>query len=395
MKGVASELESEDLIAYRLRVLGLSEVKEEGFSNAIPPLGLVDSPPGASKAAIFWRRGDSAANALEHSLEKNGTVVEAWSYRGCPVCFERTDNAVFLSSLAALPDEEWIYTPALLPTLKNLGISFSEILSIVLEAVKVLDGTIVEKKSELDRILAVEAERFLPGKLRQSWHGRSVYDMAGMQTTGEAVVSFLLRPASLLGKVVFAGRRGRNPLFTSYVGMYGQEADRANGDEFARRYFSVCGASDIDEFTRFSGLSRKSAQRMIDMLSDELVPVMLMGRRKLAIASLLPEIVQSGSIGHILVLSGHDPYLDLGERFLTAPEKSTWGKIWRTVSNPGVVLRDGKICALWRARKSGRRLSVSISPLCSDLGREKSAILEKLESYSTFLGCSSLAIETE
>lgn len=142
-----------------------------------------------------------------------------------------------------------------------------------------------------------------------------------MQTTGEAVVSFLLRPASLLGKVVFAGRRGRNPLFTSYVGMYGQEADRANGDEFARRYFSVCGASDIDGFTRFSGLSRKSAQRMIDMLSDESVTVMLEGRRKLAIDSLLPEMSRAETSDKFS-FERVRPLLDIGERFLAAPERA-------------------------------------------------------------------------
>ncbi len=33
-------------------------------------------------------------------------------------------------------------------------------------------------------------------------------------------------------------------------------------------------------------------------------------------------------------------------------------RIWKPVGSPGVVLHDGRVAGLWRARKQGRKLSI-------------------------------------
>jgi hypothetical protein len=37
--------------------------------------------------------------------------------------------------------------------------------------------------------------------------------------------------------------------------------------------------------------------------------------------------------------------------------------VWRVVANSGVVLVDGAVACAWRARKQGRRLSVTLTAL--------------------------------
>ena len=60
--------------------------------------------------------------------------------------------------------------------------------------------------------------------------------------------------------------------------------------------------------------------------------------------------------------------------------------VWRTVGNPGVVLKGGKIIGIWKSRTQRENLSVSTTlwePLSSPEQRE----LEKqLEGYAIFRG---------
>lgn len=42
------------------------------------------------------------------------------------------------------------------------------------------------------------------------------------------------------------------------------------------------------------------------------------------------------------------------------PDKTLHSRIWRIVGNPGVVLVDGEISGVWRPRKRGRILNLSV-----------------------------------
>jgi hypothetical protein len=37
--------------------------------------------------------------------------------------------------------------------------------------------------------------------------------------------------------------------------------------------------------------------------------------------------------------------------------------VWRVIGSPGIVLADGRLAALWRPKKSGRRLELAVEPL--------------------------------
>jgi hypothetical protein len=58
------------------------------------------------------------------------------------------------------------------------------------------------------------------------------------------------------------------------------------------------------------------------------------------------------------LLGPGDPLLGARDRTVVAPDKALHKRIWRPVGGPGVVLHDGRLAGLWRARKAGRRLTV-------------------------------------
>ncbi len=50
----------------------------------------------------------------------------------------------------------------------------------------------------------------------------------------------------------------------------------------------------------------------------------------------------------LLLLGPHDPYLEQRDRKLILPDSSLHKTVWRTVSNPGAIIRGGQIIGVWQ-----------------------------------------------
>ena len=223
----------------------LSPLSPGALETAAGACGLQNSPPGSWELALFNRVADCSLAQLEEALCRRKTLLQAWSYRGAPVVFPTGNSGVFLSPLAALPGEEpWIYTQGLPLALDHLGMTFGELLPLVEQAARYLDHHAVHSKEELDRVLAKEAEPLLPREKLPLWRDGSMYGRPDRQTVGGAVVSFLLRPCSFRGLVVFGEREGGSPWFLSYRAWLNQQPPQpdAEGDrELVRRFLRCYG----------------------------------------------------------------------------------------------------------------------------------------------------------
>ena len=52
----------------------------------------------------------------------------------------------------------------------------------------------------------------------------------------------------------------------------------------------------------------------------------------------------------LLLLGPHDPYLDLRDRAIVLPDEARRKEVWKTVANPGAVLRGGWVVGVWNAK---------------------------------------------
>ena len=359
------DIEIRNILAFRLHAHHLDrEYGEKDAVSAAGACGLQNSPPGAWETSLHNRVPGMSRAEMERILEKEKLLVQAWSFRGAPVVFPREEAAAFLQALIPEGEEPWIYTDGIRLALDFLGMSFSDLLDRLLQVISGLDDRVIVSKSALDQTLAEWMLPLIPEEKRRLWNAPSMYGQPERQTVGGAVVSFLLRPCSFLGRVVFGERQGIYPAFTSYKHwirtsgiMEGNPAEAQR--QLVRKYLHCYGPSDAAGFASWLGCSGKQARRLWAMVSEEMEPVRALGKKKYILTRDRELLLGDLSCGRTLHLLGaHDPYLDLRDRELVRPEPELRRRIWRTVGNPGVILYCGRAVGIWTARKTGKGLQV-------------------------------------
>lgn len=322
--------------------------------------GLQDSPPGAWETAMFNRVEGCTLPALKNALYQEKVLIQAWSWRGVPAVFPTAESDIFLSALAAKEGESWIYTQGIGLALDHLQMEFDQLLPAVCRAAGSLDTCTVKSKEALDRMLAEKAEAFLPfGKLAL-WRSPSMYDPSGRQTVGGAAVSFLLRPCSLLGLVVFGEREGSSPTFTSYSRWTGHPlAVRPDAEQqLVRKFLHFYGPSAPAALAFWLGCSPQQAARLWKTVEAEMQPVQVGKSKRYMLAEDLPLLCGDAPPLGMRMLGAHDPYLDLRDQEVVLENKTLQRRVWRTVANPGAILEDGRIVGIWKAKTAGSRLEI-------------------------------------
>jgi hypothetical protein len=369
---------------FRVRTHHLDQrLPAQQLLTAAGTIGFQNSPPGAWEQAVFNRIADITAAELRAMLEEQKYLLQVWSFRGAPAVFPTQDAAVFLNALVAEKNEgPWIYTAGLVPSLPQLGIDYPTLLTVVGQATKaVLADKTITGKGQLDAAIADAVAADLPAAKQAAWQQPSLY--GAKQTLGEAAVSFMLRPASFQGLVVFGKRAGQSPTFTSpqHWGVDWPQQSAA-AQELVRRYVHAYGPTNRQEFTKWLGCSTAQGQRLWALIAGEATAV---DAGSVLTADLSEFQKTATPAGTLRLLGPHDPYLDANGRDLLLSDKKLQRKVWRTVGNPGVVLLDGQIIGVWRQRKQGKQLNMTVDSFRPLTGELKQKIKEQAEMYAVFL----------
>ena len=376
--------------AFRLRRHHLDRpLPSGGLVEAAAGCGVQNSPPGAWETALWNRVEGVTLHQLEQALYGEKTLLQAWSIRGVPLIFPTVDAGVFLAPLCAQPGEEpWIYTRGITGALDALGLDFDDLLPLVETACACLEGETVLSKEALDRRLAGVIEPMLPPEVRPAWNAPSMYGQPDRQTVGGAAVSFLLRPCSFRGKVVFGAREGIYPTFTSPARWLGRSLpNHPDGvRELVRRFLRCYGPTQVSDFQSWLGCSPRQAKRLWGGIEDELAPVELDGKRRWVLAEDLNLLSQGEEGEQLLLLGSHDPYLDLRDRELILPDKARQRQVWKTVGNPGAVLLGGRVIGFWTVRTRGDKLDAAVTLFEALEPTQRSRLEELAQGYAAFRG---------
>lgn len=243
------EADGEQIRRFRLQSHHLDrEYGEKEIKAAAGACGLQNSPPGAWKTALHNRIPGCSRERMEEMLYEEKSLLQAWSFRGAPAVFPAGEEGAFLSALVPEGEEPWIYTKGIGLALDFLGMEFDQVLSLVRQAADGLDEKTIVSKTALDQFLADRAALCLPEDRRERWEQPSMYGSPDRQTVGGAAVSFLLRPCSFEGRVVFGKREGNSQSFCSYTGWMGIpfEKDENGGEQLVKKFLRCYGPAGPD-----------------------------------------------------------------------------------------------------------------------------------------------------
>ena len=314
----------------------------------------------AEALAVRVRGENVTASDLEHARVEDRSVVRTWAMRGT-------------LHLLPLEDVRWILQlvgPTLVRKFRRRHQELGLTPEVYARAVEVMRRALGEHGALTRRQIAERwAEHGLPGE-------------------GQGVPHLLCR-ASLEGVICFGptvGGQATHVLPDSWLGDGSDVADP--GAELARRYVSAYAPTTPEDYGTWSGLPAKEVRCAFESIKDELLRVDVEGTpmwMPKTNAELLDEVLGDERRA-IKMLGAFDPYL-LGYR---TRDLGVGPELLKRVHPGGGIIRptvlvDGRAVATWARKRSGRKLTITVSPFESLSDEVRAGIDEEVGDIGRFL----------
>jgi hypothetical protein len=158
--------------------------------------------------------------------------------------------------------------------------------------------------------------------------------------------------------------------------------------EAVRRFLGWYGPAGPAEFTTWAGLAKPHGRRLWDAVADDLAEVRVGKAGAWVLREDADALASPPDAAGIRLLPPGDPYLQLPNRPLLAPDAALRKRLFRPVASPGAVLHDGRLRGLWRVKAKGKRAEVTVEAL----GRlPRKAVEEEAERVAELRGAAGLA----
>jgi len=394
---VSERVPTDAVIAFRLAAHHLTErASEDRLAEVVGGCGVQNSPPGSALLALHARVQGVTRALVDRAVAEEKSLLQTWCMRGAPFYVPTAEAAVFTTGV--LPPTEEAGRHLLFgvgPSLDRLGLTLAEAVDLTCAEIgDVLAGRRLAI-GPLGAALAERIARRLPESRRIVWEEEGPY--APGQPIGEAVVHFCLRILTLQGVVCFAPRSGNKAPFVLVEEWLGHPIAPLDPDlaraELLRRYLHSYGPSSRGDFAAWLGIRAGDTDPWWSLVEDELTRVEFGGPAWLLTAD-LPALRSAPLPSGVRLLPPRDPYTQLRDR-ATILDGAYHREVWRTVGDPGTVLADGRIAGIWRSRKSGRKLTLTVTTFGGLPGRLEKALRQEAEQVALLREASSLDVDLD
>lgn len=388
------EVSRRDVIAFRLNAHHLDQrLEDAGLLEAAGSAGVQNSPPGSALLALHARVHNLTRERFDEAVAGEKSLLQTWSMRGAPHFFPTADAPVFTTGVLP-PTEDAIrhFIPGVEQALAELGMSVAGAVELTgAQIPAVLSGRRLAI-DELGRQVAQRIARLLPAGQRETWERVGPY--APDQPLGEGVVHFCLRILTLQRVVCFARRAANTAPFAlvdEWLGRPIPDVDPAAArSELLRRYLRCYGPSTRAHFAAWVGVSADDTDPWWTPLSAELTQVEYRGKAWLLTEDLHALRAPTETHG-VRMLPPHDPYTQMCDRGTILDERHH-REVWKPVGVPGTFLADGEIIGIWRARKSGRKLTITVKAFQPLPTRHEKPLDSEAEQVALLRGASSVDV---
>lgn len=124
----------------------------------------------------------------------------------------------------------------------------------------------------------------------------------------------------------------------------------------------------------------------------DVAEVVVEGQQRWVLAGDLEEVARQTPTSGTRLLGPFDLFLQARDRELIAPEAALRATLWPRLGRPGAVLQGSEIVGTWRARKSGKRLSVQVTLADGVSSAVRDGIGEQAQRLAAFRGLNSVTV---
>ncbi|MFC5803090.1 winged helix DNA-binding domain-containing protein [Streptomyces formicae] len=396
--GTAAEVRTSDVIAFRLHAHHLTNRQPvDALHEVAGACGIQSSPPGSALLALHARVEEVTQDRVDHLVGEDKSLLQTWCMRGSPFCFPTVDAPVFTTGvLPATENARMHLITGIDHALNKLGMGLDEAVDITAEEI----GAVLSQRrlaiNELGEELAERiAGRLSPSRLK-TWQAKGPY--GANQPLGEAVVHFCVRMLTLRGIVCIAPRSENKAPFVLFEEWLGHPLPQVDPDSaratLLRRYLHCYGPSTRKDFAAWVGVHAGDAGPWWTTLEDELTLVEFDGRRAWILADDLEALQSPPEARGVRLLPPRDPYTQMRDRD-TIVDRKHQRQVWKSVGEPGAVLADGTIVGIWRPRKSGRKLALTVQTFRSLSTELRKRVGEEAGHVAELRGASAVQVTFE
>ncbi|MEH3054907.1 MAG: winged helix DNA-binding domain-containing protein [Patulibacter minatonensis] len=345
-------MRSEQILAFRFARTGLSERESTDLASAFD-CPASDVAKDAALTAVGARVEGVDRATYENAVDR-GALVLGHIVRGAIHVMAPEDHALFGRRLVSSNDDELARQlgPAATELCEDHRIRLCDALDEVAAAIAgVLDHGRRLTKNELHEALRdTVQEDLLP------WC--------------EGCQSHHVSPMLWRHGTAVAGAR----LDAKRRYLIGGASDPPPAHEAVHRYLRWYAPATPGAFSEWAGVAPSHGRRLWEEIADELVEVEdAFGDPAWVLAEDVDEFEDPPSPEGVRLLPAGDPYLWKPNRVLLAPDDEVRKQLFRPVSSPGAVLRDGRLAGTWRARSSKGVVDVTVETF----GRVPRQLLEE------------------
>jgi hypothetical protein len=338
-----------DVLRFRFRRHQLD--RPEGSASSATDVDLLDmgvqdtGPDGAAWALHV--RGAPA--------DTKGALVLAWTLRGAPHAYRRTDIRAVAVATAPYSDADAakrIYDAS--KPLRAADIAPLDALRVVADQMREIVTTPTVKGDLSGALTDVLDEPYL--RSCTPCHAVHAYEMPFRLAALQAGLE--LEPDT------------SPPVLRRIKGMraprYGHLADEADPRfDVVRNHLRFYGPTGVTDVATFLDAPKADVTAH---WPDDVVEVTVDGATRSLLAADADELGDDGDDGGhgtgptLRLLGPFDPYLQLRDREVLVTDAAHRKDLWRTLGRPGAIVVDGEVLGTWRPRTSGKRLTVATEP---------------------------------
>ncbi|MEQ0563696.1 crosslink repair DNA glycosylase YcaQ family protein [Amycolatopsis sp. NEAU-NG30] len=331
-------MDRRQVLAYRIAEHGLHRTARDVAGLGVVRAGLQDSMRDTALLALVARLGGEVSLTDER-------LVLAWTLRGAPHYHLREDLPEVIRALVPLDDADALARMTWQrKELAATGLAAAEVVFTAAAAIR----KVVTAPMTKGAVSAAVTKRLPPGFSRwcRGCNATHIHEQLMRIATPHAGVRLVAgaSPATL-APLEGRGRMRRTP-------------DPTAAAKVIADYLRLNGPAAPGDAAEYVGTARAVVDRT---WPPDLAEVTVEGRRRYLPASSLAALESPPEPDVVRLLPPWDPFVQARDKELLVPDPARRKEVWKMLGNPGVLLADGDIAGVWRAKASGAKLTITVT----------------------------------